>query len=44
MYFRCIGHETAFVDILYLDETLRIARASSGVVYAFSRVPYFPDE
>jgi hypothetical protein len=38
------GHETAFVDILYLDETLRIARASSGVVYAFARVPYFPDE
>lgn len=38
------GHDTAYVDILYLDETLRIARASSGVVYAFSRVQYFPDE
>jgi hypothetical protein len=38
------GHETAYVDILYLDETVRIARASSGVVYAFARVPSFPDE
>jgi hypothetical protein len=32
------------VDIVYLDDTLRIARASSGVVYVFARVPYFPDE
>lgn len=38
------GHDTAFVDILYLDETLRVARASSGVVYVFARVPFFPDE
>jgi hypothetical protein len=38
------GHDTAYVDILYIDETLRIARASSGTVYAFARVPYFPDE
>lgn len=38
------GHEIAYVDIVYLDDTLRIARASSGVVYVFARVPYFPDE
>jgi hypothetical protein len=38
------GHETAYVDIVYLDETLRIARAKSGVVYVFARVPHFPDE
>ena len=38
------GHDTAYVDIVYLDECLRIARASSGTVYVFARVPYFPDE
>lgn len=38
------GHETAYVDCVYLDENLRIARANTGVVYVFARVPHFPDE
>jgi hypothetical protein len=37
-------HRGAYVDFLYLDETLRIVRSSDGLVYALSRVPYFPDE
>jgi len=38
------GHDTAYIDLVYLDETLRIARASSGIVYVFARIPVFPDE
>ena len=38
------GHGKAFVDILYLDETLRIVRGTRGDVYVFARVPSFPDE
>lgn len=38
------GHDRAYVDLIYLDENLRIAKSHSGVVYVFSRVPYFPDE
>ena len=33
------GHDTAFVEILYMDETIRIARANSGVIYVFARIP-----
>jgi hypothetical protein len=38
------GHNKAYVDVVYLDETLRIVRSSSGVVHIFARVPSFPDE
>ena len=38
------GHEKAYIDILYLDETVRIARSKTGNVYVCARVPYFPDE
>ena len=33
------GHDTAFVEILFMDETIRIAKAQNGVVYVFARVP-----
>jgi hypothetical protein len=36
------GHEKAYVDILYLDETVRISKSNVGVLC--TRVPYFPDE
>lgn len=32
------GHGTAYVDILYLDETLRIVQGHRGSLYVFSRV------
>ena len=38
------GHSTAYIDNLYLDETLRICRSKNGDVYVMARVPYFPDE
>jgi hypothetical protein len=38
------GHDKAYIDILYLDETVRISRANTGVIYVCARVPYFPDE
>ena len=38
------GYSTAYVDILYLDETVRITRSNTGVIYVCARVPYFPDE
>jgi hypothetical protein len=38
------GHDKAYVDILYLDETVRIARSHTGVIYVCARVPYFPNE
>jgi hypothetical protein len=38
------SHDKFYIDVLYLDETLRIARANTGAVYVFARVPYFPDE
>ena len=33
------GHETAYVEILYMDDTIRVARANNGVIYVFARVP-----
>jgi hypothetical protein len=33
------GHDTAFVEVIYLDATIRIVRANTGVVYVFARVP-----
>jgi len=38
------GHKVAFVDLLYLDETLRIVRASSGSVHVMVRVPSLSNE
>ena len=34
----------AYIDILYLDETVRITRSNTGVIYVCAKVPYFPDE
>ena len=33
------GHGTAYVDILYLDDTLRIVQGHRGSLYVFARVP-----
>ena len=38
------GHEDKYVEILFLDETLRVMRANTNVIYVCARVPYFPDE
>jgi hypothetical protein len=38
------GHDTAYVDVLYLDETLRIVQANTGTLHVMARVPYFADE
>ena len=38
------GHDVSYVDILYMDETLRIMKAYTGPIYVFARIPYFPDE
>ena len=32
------GHGTAYVDVLYLDETLRVMRGHHGSIFVFSRV------
>jgi hypothetical protein len=33
------GHGTAYVDILYLDDSLRIVQGSKGSIFVFARVP-----
>jgi hypothetical protein len=33
------GHGSTYMDVLYLDETLRIMKAQTGTYYVFSRVP-----
>ena len=38
------GHDAAYVDVLYLDETLRIVQANTGSLHVMARVPYFADE
>lgn len=38
------SHETPYLDILYFDETLRISRSNSGLVYVMVRVPNFEYE
>jgi hypothetical protein len=38
------GHDTAYVDVLYLDETLRIVQANTGSLHVMARVPFFADE
>ena len=38
------GHDLSYVDILYMDDTLRVMNANTGPIYVFARIPYFPDE
>jgi PAP_fibrillin len=38
------GHEKAYVDLIYLDDTLRITRANTGAIFVFARIPFFPDQ
>lgn len=38
------GHDTAYVDLLYLDDTVRIVKTNTGTVHVMARVPHFPDE
>jgi hypothetical protein len=38
------GHDKSYVEMLFLDETVRVMRANTGVIYVCARVPYFPDE
>lgn len=33
------GHGMAYVDVVYLDETLRIVRGHRGTIFVFSRLP-----
>lgn len=33
------GHGTAYVDVVYLDETLRIVKGHRGTIFVFSRIP-----
>jgi hypothetical protein len=33
------GHGVAYVDVVYLDESLRIVRGHRGTVFAFARIP-----
>lgn len=33
------GHGVAYVDILYLDSNLRIARGHRGTLFVFTRIP-----
>lgn len=33
------GHGVAFVDLLYVDESLRIVRGHRGTVFVFSKLP-----
>jgi hypothetical protein len=33
------GHGMAYVDVLYMDESLRIVKGQRGTTYVFSRVP-----
>lgn len=38
------GHEISFVEIVFMDETILVMRAKTGVIYVSARIPYFPDE
>ena len=38
------GHDTAYVDVLYLDETIRVVKANTGSLHVMARVPYFQYE
>jgi hypothetical protein len=33
------GHGMAYVDVIYLDESMRIVRGQRGTIFVFSRVP-----
>lgn len=36
--------DSMYLDVLYLDETIRVLRGNRGTIYVMARVPYFPDE
>lgn len=38
------GHGSAYVDVLYLDDTLRIMRGHHGSLYVLARVPTGGDD
>ena len=38
------GHGTSYVDVLYLDNTLRVLRGHHGTVYVFARVLSVPED
>lgn len=38
------GHSMSYVDVLYLDETLRVLRGHHGTVYISARVPTVPED
>jgi hypothetical protein len=33
------GHGVAYVDVLYLDDTLRVVRGHRGTIFCFARIP-----
>jgi hypothetical protein len=33
------GHGIAYVDIIYLDDSLRLVRGHRGTIFAFARIP-----
>ena len=38
------GRETSYIDVMYLDESMRVVKSNRGDVYIFARLPPFPDE
>jgi hypothetical protein len=38
------GHNDTYVNVLYMDEALRIMQANTGPIYVSARIPVFPDE
>ena len=38
------ARESMYLDVLYLDDTIRVLRGNRGTIFVMARVPYFPDE
>ena len=38
------GQDMSYVEVLYLDESMRVMRSNRGHVFVFARLPHFPDE
>lgn len=38
------GHDSSYVNVLYMDEALLVTKANTGPIYVSARVPVFPDE
>lgn len=38
------GQDRSHIDVLYLDESMRVMKSNRGDVFVFARLPHFPDE